>query len=564
MKMIRYTLYAALVVVAMLLWNAWQKENPKTVITQQETSQSQITNNQNQNTNAQNTGSSYSFHQNINHQVNKVSNQKINQTPSDRVVHVKTDVLDISIDKLGGSIIKVDLLKYNKTLKDKTPVELINQSPDEYYVAQSGLVLPNQNVDHQPLLFQSAQTQYQLINGNKNLIVKLTARDPKGLEVTKTFTFKPNTYAIKVDYTLDNISSKPWVGSDFMQFTRLTTPPSSNGLMGFHSFFGIAVSSPAHPYQKYLFKKLSEDRITQVVQGGWLAMVQHYFLGAWVPASNIKYRYYSKVTASGLATVGVIGPKLEIQPGKTASISSMLYSGPKVEQRLDKLSPKLWLTVDFGWLGFISILIFKLLNWINEIIGNWGWSIIVLTVLIKLAFYHLSSKSYKSMAAMRKLQPKIARLKEQYVDDKQGMSKATMALYKKEKINPLGGCLPILIQIPVFIALYYVLLESVELRQAPFIFWIHDLSAKDPSYILPILMGVSMYLQQKLSPAPPDATQAKMMMFLPVIMTVFFLNFPAGLVLYWLVNNVVSVLQQWYITRRYMSGDYDKKKKWKK
>lgn len=560
MKMIRLTLYAALVVVAMLLWNAWQKERAQIVNTQQQTSQSEITNNQD--TNNQTSESPYSFHEHINHQVNKISNQKVYQTPSDRIIHIKTDVFDIFIDKLGGDIVKADLLKYNKSLNDKTPVELINQDQDEYYVAQSGLVLPNQNIDHQPLLFQSAQTQYQLNKGDNNLIVKLTAQGQKGLEVTKTFTFKPDTYAIQVSYNLHNISDQPWIGSDFMQFTRLTTPSSSDGIMGFHSFFGVAVSSPDYPYQKYSFKKLSEERVTQVVQGGWIAMVQHYFLGAWIPSSNIKYRYYSKVSANGLATVGVIGPKLEIQPGKTLSISSMLYSGPKIEQRLDELSPKLWLTVDFGWLWFFSLIIFKILKWINEFVGNWGWSIIILTILIKLAFYHLSSTSYKSMAAMRKLQPKIAKLKEQYGDNKQGLSKAMMELYKKEKINPLGGCLPILIQIPVFIALYYVLLESVELRQAPFIFWIHDLSAKDPYYILPILMGISMYLQQKLSPAPPDATQAKMMMFLPVIMTVFFLNFPSGLVLYWLVNNIVSVLQQWYITKRFESGAYDKKK-WK-
>ncbi len=556
MKILRYALYAALVIVAITLWKAWQTENIKSVANQQQVTQTQETNNQV-------TNNSYSFHENINHQVNKISSKGIYKTPSDRIIHIKTDVLDVSIDKLGGNIISADLLKYDKTLKDNSPVKLLDQNPDKYYIAQSGLVLPNQNIDHKPLQFTSSQNKYQLNNSDKSLVVKLIAHNPEGLAITKTYTFQPGKYAIKVAYDIKNVSNKPWVGSEFMQFTRSTTPPTSKGIMGFRSFFGVAVSSPDHPYQKYSFKKLSEKSVKQVVQGGWIAMVQHYFIGAWVPTSNVKYRYYSKVTASGLATIGVIGPKLEIAPGKTEEISSMFYSGPKIEKRLKELSPKLWLTIDFGWLYFFSLLIFKLLKWINEIIGNWGWSIITLTILIKLAFYHLSATSYKSMAAMRKLQPKVARLKEQYVDDKQGMSKAMMGLYKKEKINPLGGCLPILIQIPVFIALYYVLLESVELRQAPFIFWIHDLAAKDPSYILPILMGISMFLQQKLSPAPPDATQAKMMMFLPVIMTVFFLNFPAGLVLYWLVNNVVSVLQQWYITKRYESGAYDKKKKWK-
>lgn len=552
MKNIRYALFAALIVIAMMLWTAWQKDHPQITETTQQTSI----------TNSQQTGNDpYSFHKNINNQVNKVSSQGIYKTPSDRIIHIKTDVLDINIDKLGGNIVKSNLIQYHESIEDKTPVELFNQKQDGYYVAQSGLVLPDQDVDHKPLLFSSSQDQYQLENGT-DLVVQLTAKNPEGLEVIKSFTFKPKTYAIEVNYSLHNISNKMWVGSNFMQFTRSITPPEKKGgVLGFSSFFGVAISSPEHPFQKYTFKKLSEETINQSVKGGWIAMDQHYFLGAWVPSNNDVYRYYSRVSANGLATVGVIGPKLEIEPGKTVTLNSNLYTGPKIESRLNQLSPKLWLTVDFGWLWFISILIFKLLKWINEFIGNWGWSIIILTLLIKLAFYHLSAASYKSMAGMRKLQPKVNRLKEQYKDDKQGMSKAMMGLYKKEKINPLGGCLPILIQIPVFIALYYVLLESVELRQAPFIFWIHDLSLKDPSYILPVLMGVSMYLQQKLSPAPPDATQAKMMMFLPVIMTVFFLNFPAGLVLYWLVNNVVSVLQQWYITNRYMSGAYDKKKK---
>lgn len=549
MKNFRFVLYAALVLVGMMLWNAWKMEHPDKTTAAQTTTLSQPTEEQ-----------PYSFHQNINNQVKKLTDHTIYVVPKDRIVNVKTDLLSLQIDRLGGYIVHVDLLKYPRSLKNKTPFVLINQNPKTYYVAQSGLIAPDGLDTHQPHLYQSAAQSYQMENGQP-LLVTLTAKDKSGLLVKKVYTFKPNRYAINLTYQLKNNSSKPWVGSEFMQFTRTVTPPPVKGVFGFHSFFGAAISSPSEPYQKYTFKKLSEESINQVTKGGWIAMVQHYFLGAWVPKNDTKYRYYSRMSANELATVGIIGPKLEIQPNQTVDLSSDLYTGPKIESRLDLLSPKLWLTVDFGWLYFISIIIFKILKWINHFIGNWGWSIIILTVLIKLVFYHLSATSYKSMAGMRKLQPRIARLKEQYGDDKQGMSKAMMQLYKKEKINPLGGCLPILIQIPVFIALYYVLLESVELRQAPFILWIHDLSAKDPYYILPILMGISMYLQQKLSPAPPDATQAKMMMFLPIVMTVFFLNFPAGLVLYWLVNNIVSVLQQWYITRRYESGAYDKKRK---
>ncbi len=559
MKNIRYVLYAALVVISMMLWNAWEKENVKNEVIQEAT-QPEVIQKDNLTTN-----NNYSFHGNVNHQVHKISSPLMNQTSKNRIIHVKTDVLDFNIDKSGGNFIHDNLPEYTNSLEDKSPVELLNQNEELYYIAESGLVLADQDIEHQPILYQSSQDNYQLAPTDKNLIIKLTAKD-NGLEITKTLTFEPKNYSIKIDYSLHNSSNKPWVGSDFMQFIRNALPPHQKGILGFNSFFGIAISSPGSAYQKYTFKKLSENPVNQTTSGGWIAMDQHYFLGAWVPNKETIYRYYSKVTADGMATVGMIGPKMEIQPGQTVNLSSVFYTGPKIATFLDQLSPKLWLTIDFGWLGFISIIIFKALKWINSFVGNWGWSIIILTILIKLIFYHLSATSYKSMAGMRKLQPKISRLKEQYVDDKQGMSKAMMALYKQEKINPLGGCLPILIQIPVFIALYYVLLESVELRQAPFIFWIHDLSLKDAYYILPILMGISMYLQQKLSPAPPDAAQAKMMMFLPVIMTVFFLNFPAGLVLYWLTNNVVSVLQQWYITKRYESGAYDKNKKlkWKK
>lgn len=553
MKNTRFFLYGLLVLIAMMLWTTWQREHaPAQSIQQTQSSQQMDV--------QPSTDKPYSFHQNINHQVKKVTNHTIAQTQSDRIITVKTDLLNIQIDRLGGNIVHADLLKYSKSLKDKTPFVLMNQTNDHYYIAQSGLVLPNEDINHTPLLYTADQSQYTL-NNNQPLIVTLKSKMDSGLTVVKQYQFQPNHYAVAVNYSLKNDSSRPWVGSEFMQFTRNITPLTSKSMFGFHSFFGVAVSSPDHPYQKYTFQKLSEESIGQIAKGGWVSMVQHYFLGAWVPDKNVKYRYYSKMGADELATAGMIGPKLEVQPGQTVQLNSNLYVGPKIEARLDQLSPKLWLTVDFGWLWFISIIIFKILKWINTIIDNWGWSIVILTILIKLAFYHLSATSYKSMAAMRKLQPKVSRLKEQYKDDKQGMSKAMMELYKKEKINPLGGCLPILVQIPVFIALYYVLLESVELRQAPFIFWIYDLSARDPYFILPILMGITMYLQQKLSPAPPDPTQAKMMMFLPIVMTVFFLNFPAGLVLYWFVNNLVSVWQQWYITKRYMDGKYDKKKK---
>jgi len=371
------------------------------------------------------------------------------------------------------------------------------------------------------------------------------------LAVTKTFTFKPNRYDVVVDYQVSNQSNKAWAGNYYMQFTRSGVPPEKKGRFVVSSFFGVALSSPEKSYEKHKFSKLSEAPINKNIKDGWLAMVQHYFLGAWVPNHDTDYHYYSQAGGDNIFKAGMIGPTINLQPNQSHAFQSNFYAGPKITKRLDKLSPHLWLTIDYGWLWFISLILFYVMDFVYKIIGNWGWSIIAVTILIKLAFYHLSSKSYKSMAGVSRLQPKIAALKERYGDDKQGMTKAMMELYRKEKINPLGGCLPILVQIPVFIALYWVLLESVQLRQAPFIFWIHDLSIKDPFYILPILMGLSMFVQQKLNPPPPDPTQAKVMMLLPVFMTVVFINFPAGLVLYWIVNNVLSIAQQWYIKEKY-------------
>jgi YidC/Oxa1 family membrane protein insertase len=421
------------------------------------------------------------------------------------------------------------------------------------------LSFPKEKDKHSLIAYHAAEKSYTL-EGDQ-LVVVLNAVVQPGINVTKTLTFKRDDYAVNVSYHIVNKTAAPWTNSYYMQLIK-RIPESKKGFFSSRSLFGsgVAISSPEKPYTKIAFTKLMEEPIHQVVSDGWLAILQHYFISAWVPNKDALYRYYSRSLANGIIVAGLIGPKVEIQPNHSAQFSSTFYVGPKIATRLDQLSPKLWQTIDYGWCWFISLPLFKTLNFIDKYVGNWGWSIIILTILIKLVFHPLSATSYKSMAAMRKLQPKMTRLREQYVNDKQGMSRAMMELYRKEKVNPLGGCLPIVIQIPVFIALYYVLLESVELRQAPFIFWIHDLSIKDPYYVLPILMGISMYFQQKLNPPPPDPTQAKMMMFLPLIMTVFFLTFPAGLVLYWLANNLISVAQQYYIMKKYERGGYEKRK----
>lgn len=312
-------------------------------------------------------------------------------------------------------------------------------------------------------------------------------------------------------------------------------------------------SSEEDPYDKYDFSDMDDNPLDRAVTGGWVAMIQHYFVGAWIPHAEERNRYWT-LTPSQPPDVryklGVTAAKRTVAPGQTGEFSIRLYAGPKLQERLSVLAPNLERTVDFGFLWIIAQPLFLLLKWIHSLIGNWGWSIIGVTLIIKLAFFHLSAASYKSMARMRKMQPRITALRERYQDDKQRLNQAMMTMYKEEKINPLGGCLPILIQIPVFIALYWVLVESVELRQAPFILWLKDLSLHDPYFVLPVLMGITMFAQQKLNPAPPDPIQAKVMMALPFVFTFFFLFFPAGLVLYWFINNLLSIAQQWIITRK--------------
>ena len=339
-----------------------------------------------------------------------------------------------------------------------------------------------------------------------------------------------------------------------MNTQLLRTQPVSdknNLLPGSNSYTGASYSNPGqHRYKKVTFKDMSKGNLDAKATGGWIAMQQHYFLTAWVPNQDVSGRFYTR-SFNGNYVIGSLSPTIELSPGQSDSVNARLYLGPEKTSLLKGIAPGLDLTVDYGWLWFISSVLFSVMKAIYSVVGNWGWSIVLVTFLIKLAFFRLSATSYKSMANMRKLQPKMQALRERYGDDKAKLSQATMELYKKEKLNPLGGCLPILVQIPVFIALYWVLIESVELRQAPFIFWIKDLATADPYHVLPLIMGVTMLIQQKLNPAPPDPMQAKVMMFLPVVFTALFWNFPSGLVLYWVVQNVLSILQQWFITRRY-------------
>ncbi len=467
------------------------------------------------------------------------------QLKSAERVHVVTDLLSVDIDALGGDLRQVDLRAYplDVAVSDK-PFRLISDDPNQFFIAQGGL-LGNGAPNHYDL-YKAEQTDYRLPEGVDELRVPLTWRDPSGVEVTKSYVFKRNSYLVRVEYQVHNTMATDWQGQVYAQFQR-TEPPNKSSMFGIYTYTGAVVSSPENTYDKVDFARMRKDNLSLEDKNGWIAMIQHYFAAAWIPTPS--FHIYTKVV-NDRYVLGYMGPIVSVASGATGTVSTNLYVGPKEQSRLKEAANNLELIVDYGKLTVIAQPIYWLLSVIQSIVSNWGWSIILLTILIKAAFFHLSATSYKSMAQMRHLAPRIQALKDRYGDDRQRLNEAMMEIYKKEKVNPLSGCLPILVQIPVFIALYWVLMESVELRQAPWIFWIHDLSAQDPYFVLPLIMGATMFVQQKLSPAPPDPIQAKVMMVLPFLFTFMFLWFPSGLVLYWVVNNTLSIAQQWYITNK--------------
>ena len=470
------------------------------------------------------------------------------------LVVVRTDVLTVHIDPRGGTIRHVSLPRYPISIDEPDqPFVLMDDRGGLVYVAESGLVgvggapAPNH---HDALIAE--RNRYDLGPGTDRLDVRLHWEEESGVRVAKVFEFARDSYEVGVRYEVDNRSSLPWTGQAYGQFRRIP-PPGSGGLGTIYTYTGAVLSSPDKPYEKIDFDDMESEDLDREIRDGWLAMIQHYFASAWIPERSVPVRYYTKAL-QGEYRAGLIVPPLTVAAGTDGATRLKIYAGPKVQSRLEAAAPGLKRTVDYGWLFFIAQPLYIALEFIHKYVGNWGWAIILLTCLIKLAFYHLSAASYRSMARMRKLSPKIQSLRDRHAGDRQKMNQAMMELYKKEKINPLGGCLPIVVQIPVFIALYWVLLETVELRQANFIFWLNDLAAHDPFFVLPVLMGASMFLQQRLSPTPPDPIQAKVMMFLPIIFTGFFLFFPSGLVLYWFVNNLLSIAQQWVITKRIEGG----------
>lgn len=470
-------------------------------------------------------------------------------SPANQRIHVRTDTFDIEIDTRGGDIREADLLDYPVASdKPDEPFRLLKDTLPNLFVAQTGLLSDSAAPDHYAN-FTAQRSDYELKPGQDELRVPLVWQDDSGIKVTKTLVFYRGSHVIDVEQTIENNSADAWQGRQYRQLQR--SRPDGSGESAFiYTYTGGVIYSEAEKYEKIEFDDMAEQSLSRDINGGWAAMIQHYFLGAIIPPPDQTNHFYTKAPGDDRFVLGLVSPSESVAPGQSASFTTRFFVGPKEQDVLEDLAEGLDLTVDYGMLTVIAKPLFWVLDWFHGLFGNWGWAIIMVTLIIKLIFYPLSAASYRSMANMRKFAPKMQQLKERYGDDRQRMSQAMMELYKKEKINPLGGCLPMIVQIPVFIALYWVLLESVELRQAPFILWIQDLSIRDPYYVLPLLMGVSMFVQQKLNPPPPDPVQAKVMMALPIIFTLFFAFFPAGLVLYWLANSVLSVAQQWYITAK--------------
>ncbi len=476
-------------------------------------------------------------------------------------VTVSTDVMDVIISARGATIVGVELLDYPVSIElPDTPFKMISDDPLQYLVAESGLQARENEAapTHRELMTPEAES-YSLVDGQDSIKVPFVWTSEAGITVTKTLTFYRSNYEVDVDYQIANASSSDWTVNQYRQLKR--KPGTSDEKQQFvNTYIGGVVSNEEDRYTKVSFGDMEDEDLNVNVTDGWVAMIEHYFAAAWIPTVAEQNTAYSRyLPQENRYLIGMVSASQVVPAGSQGSFNSKAYIGPKIQDNLSAAAPHLELTVDFGWLTIIAQPLFWLLKTIHGYVGNWGWAIIFTTFVIKAVFYKLSEASYRSMAKMKMLQPKLASLKERHGDDRTKMGQATMELYKKEKVNPLGGCLPMLIQIPVFIALYWTLLESVELRQAPFMLWLQDLSIKDPLFILPVIMAATMYFQQKLNPAPVDPIQAKVFQFLPLVFGIFFAFFPAGLVLYWVVNNTLSIAQQYYITRHVLASSNAKK-----
>lgn len=542
----RNILIIALLLVSFLIWQQWDSaQNP---VENQQTTQ---------------TSTNAAAHQGDNDFIPQ-ADQASGEVPSDatpavasrNLITVTSDTLKLTIDTKGGDVVGAELLEHNDSLDSDDKFVLLMNNADFVNVAQSGLIGrdgPDGSSAGRPV-YQAEQQQYVLAEGQDSLTVPMTFTNNNGVVFTKTFTLVRNSHVVKVDYNINNQSADPVQTQLYGQLKQSVVNPHAEGgnMLMASAYRGPAYSSSDTRYTKYDFKKVQEANLNQTTEGGWVGMLQHYFVSAWIaPKQEQNQLYTSSLNNQGQATIGFKAPLMTIAPGTEQTLSADLWLGPKLQNEMAAAAENLDLTVDYGWLWFIAQPLFKLLHFLQSFVVNWGLAIILTTFVVRGIMYPLTKAQYTSMAKMRMLQPKLAALKERYGDDRQKMSQGMMELYKKEKVNPLGGCLPILIQMPIFISLYWVLMESVELRHAPFMLWINDLSVKDPYFVLPILMGASMFLIQKMSPTTiTDPMQQKVMQFMPIIFTFFFLWFPAGLTLYWLVSNVVTIAQQWYIFRQ--------------
>ncbi len=492
---------------------------------------------------------------------------------SQQLISVQTDLYHLWINPKGGDIVRIELLNHDKNKDSDQPFVMLESDAKRTYVAQSGLIGlngPDSNRNGRPV-YEIEKLAYTLADAKaqqtkdgkafKVLSVPMVYKTADGVEIIKTFTFKQGEYPIIVNHKVVNRSGQNWQGQMFGQIKRDNSDDpgkSDQGIFTLGTFLGGAWGTPEEHYNKLKFANFNEEKLNVEAKGGWVAVVQHYFVSAWIPgdlkltqASGQPYsaKLESRQSTDNMNIIGFTSPMINVPAGTAAELDATFYSGPKVQSELKDLAVGLNQTVDYGWLWPIAKLLFLGLQFFHNIVGNWGWSIILLTVLVKLILWPLSSKSYRSMAKMRVIAPEMQRMKEEFGEDRMRFSQEMMALYKREQVNPLSGCLPLLLQMPIFLALYWVLMESVELRHAPWMLWIQDLSAMDPWFILPLIMGVTMFVQQMLNPQPADPMQAKVFKIMPIMFTVFMLFFPAGLVLYWIVNNSITILQQWFINK---------------
>ncbi|WP_347987259.1 membrane protein insertase YidC [Methylomonas sp. AM2-LC] len=564
MDNIRFVLVMAMLMISYMLWESWQIDygpkpqaiiSDKPVVTDKDTA-------------GVNTEASQ-----IGNLPTGSSNATLSATTEHQIITVKTDVVSVEIDTEGGTLRNLDLLQYphekentivNKAYeligiqapeKNLSPIRLFDSNPEHLFLAQNGLVSSDNSSlapDHHAT-FTGEKSAYTLQEGQEQINIPLTWTNEQGLRVTKIYTFKRGSYTIDLEQKVINQSAKPWTGRQYEQLVRIEHSDKNNNNF-IRTFSGGVVYTDKDKFKKIKYEDM-EDNLSLTATGGWSGMIQHYFASAWIPPVTQENHFYTKALNDSRFAIGSYSADMTIQPDSEGVFKAELFSGPKIQPMLEATAKGLELTVDYSWLTVIAKPIYWLLNQIHSYVNNWGIAILGITFTIKLLFFKLSKASYQSMAKMRKIQPRLKELQERYADDRQKFNTEMMSMYKREKVNPLGGCLPIMVQIPVFISLYWVLIETVELRQADFALWIQDLSAQDPFYLLPIVYGITMKIQQSLNPAPIDPLQAKVMKMFPIIFTVFFLFFPSGLVLYWICNNSLSIIQQWYITKHILAGD---------